>query len=275
MAGKQRRRTGDFALKIRDAVGSVFSCCNFAPAEFVLPSEKGAQLSMTGEITAIGNGFDCDEATLAKAVKGCPPMAGVSEADIQKYVDSGCYAVLCGESDRSIAMAGAALELVRLGAVKIIIAADTPAERDNLARTFETMHGGMGDINVTLYSHENFDDWTENKASTVIYGFLTSNAPEILIIGRDSFSRRTNLLNQKNGEESLASLISRARPVVLTSTQTIAGGRTLAKNSAQFDPAAVIIFTEEVKKIRGAVIYTPSEEMTKKETVAIQEQLGF
>ncbi len=275
MAGRQRRRTGDLALKIRDAVGSVFSCGNFATAEFTLPSEKGAQLSMTGEIGAIGNRFDADFGALTKAVKGLSTMSRTDTDDIKKYVESGIYSVLCGDADRSVAMAGAALELVRLGAVKLVIAADTPAERDNLARTFETMHGGMGNITVTLYSHENFDDWTENKASSIIYGFLSSDTPEILIIGRDSFSRRTNLLNQKSGEESLASLISRAHPVVLTSSQTIASGRNMAKNAMSFDPAAVIMFTEEVKRIRGAVIYAPGELPRKQETAEVQEQLGF
>ena len=275
MAGKQRRRTGDLALKIRDAVGSVFSSVSFTAAEFTLPSEKGAQLSMTGEISALGNSVECDRAALVKALRSCPAMENVTGEELNRYIDSGCYAVLCGENDRSIAMAGVALEFVRLGAVKIVIAADTPAERDNLARAFETMHGGMGDIRVTLYSHENYDGWTENKAATIVYDFLESASPEILIIGRDSFSRRTNLLNQKNGEESLAALISRAHPVVLTSTQTIRGGCTIAKNAQAFDPAAVIMFTEEVKHIRCAVIYAPGEVTRKVESVEVQEQLGF
>ncbi len=275
MAGRQRRRTGDLALKIRDAVGSVFSCGNFIPTEFTLPSEKGAQLSMTGEIGAVGNRFDSDTSALIKAVKGLAPAWQTENNNIKADVENGRYAVLCGDVDRSIAMAGAALELVRLGAVKLVIAADTPAERDNLARTFETMHGGMGDINVTLYSHENYDDWTENKAASIIYGFLSSPTPEILIIGRDSFSRKTNLLNQKSGEESLASLISHANPAVLVSTQTVASGRTIAKNAAAFDPAFVIMFTEEVKHIRGAVIYAPGEVTRKVESAEVQEQLGF
>lgn len=275
MVGKQRRRTGDLALKIRDAVGSVFSSVSFTAAEFTLPSEKGAQLSMTGEISALGNSVECDRAALVKALKSCPAMEKATGEELNRYIDSGCYAVLCGENDRSIAMAGVALEFVRLGAVKIVIAADTPAERDNLARAFETMHGGMGDIRVTLYSHENYDGWTENKAATIVYDFLESASPEILIIGRDSFSRRTNLLNQKNGEESLAALISRAHPVVLTSTQTIRGGRTIAKNAQAFDPATVIMFTEEVKHIRSAVIYMPAEVSVKREATVVQEQLGF
>ena len=69
MAGRQRRRTGDIALKIRDAVGSVFSSCSFRPAEFTLPSEKGAQLSMTGEICAVGNDFEADIHAMSKAVR--------------------------------------------------------------------------------------------------------------------------------------------------------------------------------------------------------------
>lgn len=275
MAGKQKRRTGDLALKIRDAVGSVFSATTFEAAEFTLPSEKGAQLSMTGEISALGNRFSYDTPTFTKALRSSPAMKNADDEEIRRYIDAGCYAVLCGENDRSMAMASVALEFVRLGAVKIVIAADTPAERDNLARAFESMHGGMGNIGFTLYSHENYDSWTENKAATIVYDFLESATPEILIIGRDSFSRRTNLLNQQNGEESLASLISRARPVVLTSTQTIRGGRTIAKNAGAFDPAAVIMFTEEVKRIRSAVIFMPNDATAAREVAVVQEQLGF
>lgn len=275
MAGKQRRRTGDLALKIRDAVGSVFSVTSFEAAEFTLPSEKGAQLSMTGEISALGNRFGYDVPSFAKALKSCPAMKNADIDEIKRYIDAGCYAVLCGENDRSMIMAGVALEFVRLGAVKIVIAADTPAERDNLARAFESMHGGMGDIRVTLYSHENYDSWTENKAATIVYDFLESASPEILIIGRDSFSRRTNLLNQVSGEESLASLISHAHPVVLTSTQTIRGGRTIAKNAVAFDPSVVIMFTEEVKRVHSAVIYMPGDVAAAREVTVVQEQLGF
>lgn len=275
MAGKQRRRTGDLALKIRDAVGSVFFATSFEAAEFTLPSEKGAQLSMTGEISALGNRFSYDISAFTKALKSCPAMGNADSDEIKRYIDAGCYAVLCGENDRSMIMAGVALEFVRLGAVKIVIAADTPAERDNLARAFESMHGGMGDIRVTLYSHENYDSWTENKAATIVYDFLESSSPEILIIGRDSFSRRTNLLNQRNGEESLAGLISHAHPVVLTSTQTISSGRNIARNALMFDPAVVIMFTEEVKRIRSAVIYAPGDTATAREVAVVQEQLGF
>ncbi|MBO7742453.1 MAG: hypothetical protein J6S21_07855, partial [Victivallales bacterium] len=70
--------------------------------------------------------------------------------------------------------------------------------------------------------------------------------------------------------------ISKARPVVITSSETVASGRTLAKNAAIFDPCASFIFAAEERRLRDCVIYRPERIVRKRrELPGMPEQLGF
>lgn len=281
MAVRQRRRTTDATQNIRAAVGEVFSCGGFYASKYALPAEKGAQLSMTGDVVAVGNGGTFREDALVHVLRTFPAMWNTREKDLKRFVLRKRFTVLCGDCDRSVAMLGAVAEMVRNGIEKIIIAADTPVERDNLAQSLELMRAGLGDVAVTAYRTRSYDASAQYKAYASVYGYLTSNKPEILILSRDSFSRRNNILRRKNVETedglcALADLIRGARPVVITSSVTVESGRTLAKNAAIFDPAAVLVFAGEEKRLRDCVIYKPDRASKKRREVPeIPEQMGF
>jgi len=270
---RQRWRTTDASLQIRSAIGTIFSCGIFSSAPFPLPSEMGAQLSMTGDILAYGNSGDFGHAALSAAMKTFPSMWNTREQDPERYIERRRFTVLCGDCDRSVALIGAVSEAVRCGITKIIVAADTPAERENLAQSFELMRMGLDGISVTSYLPREYDNSAMYKMYANVYAFLTSDKPEILILGRDTFSRCTNILCR--GETPLTSLIARANPVVFTSSQTVAAGRTLAKITSIFEPAATVIFAGEVRPLRDAVIYKPGSIKRTPRKASAPEQLGF
>ena len=270
---RQRWRTTDATLRIRSAIGTIFSCGIFSPAEFALPPVMGAQLSMTGDILAYGNSGDFGHAALSSVLRTFPSMWNIGERDLERLIQRRRFTVLCGECDRSVAILGAVCEAVRCGITKIIVTADTPAERENLARSFELMRMGLDGISVTSYIPREYDASAMYKMHASVFAFLTSDKPEILILGRDTFSRSTNLLCR--GETSMTDLLSRANPVVFTSSETVAAGRTLAKLASVFKPAATVVFAGEVRSLRDAVIYKPDSEKRRHRGESVPEQLGF
>ena len=270
---KQKWRTTDATMQIRDAIGTIFSCGIFLPTPISLPPEMGAQLSMTGDILAYGNSGEFGRAALSAVLKTFPSMWNMRDTEIDRFIARKRFTVLCGDCDRSVAILTAVSEAVRCGITKIIVTADTPAERNNLSRSFELMHMGSETISVTTYTPREYDTAAMYKMYASVYGFLTSDNPEILILGRDTFSRCTNILCR--GEPSMAALIGRVRPVVFTSSQTVEAGRTMAKIASVFDPAATVIFAGEVRPLRDAVIYKPDGARKSEKKSAAPEQLGF
>ncbi|MBQ4353619.1 MAG: hypothetical protein IJC71_01860 [Clostridia bacterium] len=277
MAVRQRRRTTDATETIRTAVGEIFSCGSFHASKFALPAEKGAQLSMTGDVVAVGNGGSFREDALVRVLSAFPLLWKTGETELRRYALRRRFTILCGDCDRSLAMLGAIYEMVRCGIEKIVIAADTPVERDNIAQSLELMRAGLGNTAITVYRTKAYDASSHYKAYASVYGYLTAGKPEILILSRDSFSRRSNILRRKTSDTAaLTDLIRQARPVVITSSETVASGRTLAKNAAIFDPCATMIFAAEERRLRDCVIYRPERTVRKsRELPGMPEQLGF
>lgn len=258
---RQRKRTTDAAIRIRGTVEQLFSAANFTDVSFPIPSDRGAQLSMTGEILAHGNGGTLapDRDTLRGILASLPALWQAKEADLDRYAQGGRYFLLCGDCDRCVAMVGAAAEMVQAGVRKLVIAADTAAERDNLVRSLEWMRAGLGNVTVTYYRPTAYDNVSLFKAASDVYRFLTSDSVEILVLGRDSFNRDDNILRRSEaGEPSLSDLIALAHPVVLTSTQTVDAARSMAKSTERFSPLVTLQFTGEVRRLKDAVIYSPT-----------------
>lgn len=217
---------------------------------------------MTGEILAHGNAGSLapSRETLRGILASLPAMWQAKESDRDRYAERGRYFVLCGDCDRCVAMVGAAAEITRAGVRKLVIAADTAAERDNLVRSLEWMRAGLGDVTVTYYRPTAYDSVSLFKAAADVYRFLTSDRTEILVLGRDSFNRPDNILRRSEaGEPTLSDLIALARPVVLTSTQTVESARSMAKSTELFRPIVTLQFTGEVRRLKDSVIYTPGD----------------
>ncbi len=280
---KRKRRTGDAGQAIRDAVGGVFSCGNFFQSEFELPAGVGAQLSMTGMTPAYGNGGTFSDDSLAAALSAYPAMRRMSPACINRLAARKRFTVMCGNIDRCVAIFGCINELVRCGITKIIIAAYTNEERDNLWEALSLMRAGLDGVSTSCFGTRgaengiDFEPTRRRLAESKVYGFLTSEKPEVMLIGQASFTRGCNLI-RRGGEFSLASYLARAAPVVLTSSESVDSARSMAAAVELFAPLSTICFTGEVRQLRDAVIFHPDDTTvfdSRPKSDDMLEQLGF
>lgn len=267
---RSRRTSGGSINEIRTAVRGVCSCAHFTPNYLTLPTKIGAQLSMTGDTIACGNLCEMEYGRISAFLRAYPP------ADTKKLIERRRFLLLCGEFDRTVAIIGALKELIHAGVTKIVICTETPAERDALTESLEIIADSYG---VTSYRPGEYDSGARYILSASIYSFIASTRPEILVIGRDCVTKRTNLIRQSDtGEDSLTELISKLHPAVITSSRKISSGRSIAKTCGIFDPSITFVFSEEVKNLRDAVIYRPNDslpEADEERSEPMPEQLSF
>ncbi len=268
-----RRNTGRSAgqnrsaeEEIREAVRRILACGAFSPVRYPVPAERGAQIPLTGQPEAWGNGGALDPDAVRDVLISLPPLAGTAPETAAGYAARGRFLILPGSCDRFVAAAAALAEILAAGAVKILAAADTPSERDNLARFLALTRAGLGGLAITTYLPGEYTDGALFQTAASVYGYLASPAPAAMVLSRDSFCRRTNVLRRPAAAETdekrggdLCSVIAEGRPVVLCSSRTVEGGRTLARCAEVFSPAAVFVIAGEVGRFRDAVIYRPSD----------------
>ncbi len=241
---------------IKSAVECICSSFVFARTASAIPTEIGAQLSMTGDATALGNSCVIDRERMAVVLRSMKFAKNMTSEDIDSYIDRRRFLLLCGNFDRAVAIIGASSELIKSGIEKIVVIADTPSERIRLAESLEILRGNIG---ITAYTPGEYDDGAKYALSASVYSFLASTKPEILIISRDCISKKTNVIRQiGNDGSSLTSLISKVKPVILTSSKKISSGRVIAGICKLLEPVLTLVFTEEVKNLRDAVIYEPN-----------------
>lgn len=120
------------------------------------------------------------------------------EDDAEEFASRKRFILLCGENsggvDRTVAMIGAISEMIRAGAKKIVICTDDPHERYSLVQSLEVMRNVFG---VTSYIPGEYDDGAVYTLSASVYSFLASPNPEVLVVGRDCITKRTNLVRRR------------------------------------------------------------------------------
>ncbi|MBQ3706770.1 MAG: hypothetical protein II889_02575 [Clostridia bacterium] len=248
--------------EIREAVRRILACGDFSPVRYPVPAERGAQIPLTGQPEAWGNGGSLDPAAVRDVLLSLPPLAGISPDTAAEYASRGRFLILPGGCDRFVAAAAALSEVLSSGVVKILAAADTPSERDNLARFLSLTRAGLGGLSVTSYLPGEYSDGALFQTAASVYGYLANPSPAAMVLSRDSFCRSTNVLRRSADADcterrDLCSVIAEGRPVVLCSSRTVEGGRTLARCAGVFSPAAVFVIAGEVGRFRDAVIYRP------------------
>lgn len=291
---KGKRRTGDTGQAIREAVGGIFSCGVFSPSDFELPAGVGTQISMTGVTMAYGNGGSFDPITLENTLSGYPALRHTARSCIERYAARRRFTVLCGNTDRSVAIYGCIRELAERGITKILITTDTNEERDNLYEALTLMRAGLDGISTTCFgvtddtthcstgvriigSQIVVDPTRQSLADGMVCNFLTSDTPEVMILAQPSFTRGCNII-RRGGEFSLVAYLAKAAPVVLTSSETVDSARSMAAAAAIFSPLAVVCFAGEVRNLRDAVIFRPEDTTEGQMKLKPEEdmlQLGF
>lgn len=246
---KSKRRTADCVQAVRLAVGKVFSCSNLYKSSFDLPYGAGEQLSITGFSLAFGNGGGFFP-ELNNVMKSFPAMRGYSGKTIDRLARRRAFIVQCGDCDVHLVLLGVLSEILKSGAMKIIVASDSAEERAAVFDSLTMMRAELSGAAVELFKADKLE-----KAENTVYGFLTSEQPEILVMGQASFTREYNFLRRSE----LSEHISKARPVIVTISETTSSARSIAKSSVIFSPCALVSVVSEVKRLRDAVIFRPAD----------------
>ncbi len=274
-----RRSKGNGVLDVKAAIRGIFSCTRFDTEYFTLPTQTGAQISMTGNAAACRSGCAADDEMIAGMLCALSQNKSLREDDAKIFAARHRFTLLCGEDsngvDRTVAIIAALGEIVSAGALKIIICTDDVHERYSLTESLEVMHNVFG---VTSYIPGAYDDGAKYTLAASVYSFLASTKPEILIVGRDCITKHTNLVRRRNGgDESLIELLAKLHPIVITTSKKISTGRSMAKICSIFEPSMTVVFCDEVKKLRDAVIFVPGSEdaFAKEEKHNPPEQLSF
>jgi len=281
MAFKDKRRNADATQSMKAAVRSVLSAGTFTKESFFLPTEAGSQISMTGEQVGVGNGGFFNEDVLKKRLRGIPAVWSKSDTSLDRYVHNRRFFIGWGQSDLSLALVGVIGEALDAGLGKLVIAADTPDERDDIGAYLALMGGLLGEVSLTVYQPRDYDAAGRHRSYTDICRYLTSEKPAILLLSRDCFSRKNNVLRLKSGEGeedaySLAEYVRTARPAVITVSETVESGRTLARNAAIFCPTVTVVLTEEAANLHDCVIYKPDgDQAVSTPKSDAPEQMGF
>ena len=262
MAQKTKRISAE--ERIREAVRTVLGAGTVEAFSYALPSEQGAQLSMAGEAEAWGNRFSLREKNLAEALGSLPVLARTSAEDRLRYAERMRFFIQPGDCDRFVAGATLLSELTGAGFAKILIAADTPGERDALASFLALTRAGIGSAAATVYTPGENDGGTLYPVFASVYGYLTSGGPDILLMDAASFCRRTNLLRRallggENGSRSFTDLIAEGKPVLVISARTADSARNIARAAEVFDPCLTMMICAENKRLRDAVIVRPEQ----------------
>ena len=260
MAQKTKRSSAED--RIREAVRTVLGAGKVTSFSYALPAERGAQLSMAGDTEAWGNRTVFPAGALAEALGGLPSMKRVPEEDRRRYAQRMRFFIQPGDCDRFVAAAVILSELTAAGFAKILIAADTPVERDALASFLSMTRAGIGNAAATVYTPGEYGAGDVYPVFASVYGFLTSPGPQILLLDAASFCRRTNLLRREiltggEGARSFSDLIAEGRPALLISARTADSARNIARAAEVFDPSLTMLLCTEDKRLRDAVISRP------------------
>lgn len=253
---RKRKVSASYVGEIRDFVGRIFSSGDFHPEEYTMSEDIEAQLSITGEVIGLRNAGSFDENTLYAVLKETPHINIGTESGLKKQISARRFTVMCGDNDRALAIAATVEELIKIGFCRILIAADTVTERDNIAASIPFMLRGVDGVFVSLYKRNDSEKYAD-ECEECIDDFLTAESASILIIGRDSFARKNNILRRKIYNCSLAEHIAESRPVVVTSTKTAEAGKTISDIGKIFSPTASVIFAGEARNLRDDAIFDP------------------
>ncbi len=272
--GKSKRTVGKGSEgRIRLSMASVLSCAGFYPVCHPMPAEPGTQISLTGGASLYGNGAEFDYERLDGVVKSL----GFAHRVGMDVLRKNRFFLLCGDCDRAVALIGALSELIAAGVSKILILTDTTAERERISDSLELLKNAL---NITVYVPGEYDDGARYELSASIYAYLTSSRPEVLVLGRDCITKKSNIIRstRESSSSTLCELIAKAHPVVLTSCEKIDSGRTIGRAAGIFAPICSFTFCGEVKNIRGCVIYKPErvkKRIKEEKTEPVPEQISL
>lgn len=277
---KTRPRSADPASAVR-ALLALFGAGNYTGEPFSIPGEN--QLRMTDTMWGCGNRAAEDAFREAMHLYG---MTGAhARGDLETALAAGHFSVACGRADPVYLAARGMLSLMLQRHVnRFLVLVRGAAERESIALSLsaylEQSARGLGGglkPDVAVYANGESDMTGEGTKLGLLQlrRFVCDPTPQILLMNREYFNRPENLLLRPDvlldGHTPL-SILTPARPVVVTISESARDVRRLLWKSDIFAPLCSLSFTESIDTTGTTVpVYAPGMKAEEGESVEMEQ----
>lgn len=277
---KTRPRSADPVSAVR-ALLALFGPGNYTGEPFAIPGEN--QLRMTDTMWACGNGAAEDAFREAMHLYG---MTGAAAREpLDTALAAGHFSVACGKADPAYLAARGMLSLMLHRHVnRFLVLVRGAAERESVALSLsaylEQSARALGSgirPDVAVYANGESDMTGEGTKLGLLQlrRFVCDPSPQILLMNREYFNRPGNLLLRPDvlldGHTPL-SILTSARPVVVTVSESAREVRSLLWKSEIFAPLCSLSFTESIDTTGTTVpVYAPGMKAEEGESVEMEQ----
>ncbi|MBQ8641725.1 MAG: hypothetical protein IJ480_05850 [Clostridia bacterium] len=278
---KTRNRSADPA-GATGALLTLFQPGNYMGEPYSIPGEN--QLRMTDTVWGRGNGFDggepFGEAMHLYGMTGVSARAGLEEA-----LAACRFSVACGRADPVFIAARGMLGLMMHRHVsRFVVLVRGAAERESIALSLsayleQSARALPGSLlpELTIYANGESDMTGEGTKLSLLQlrRYVCDPAPQILLMNREYCNRPENLLLRPDvlldGHTPL-SMVTPARPVIVTISETAGEVRTLLERSSIFAPFCTLSFTEDIDRSGSTVpVYAPGMKQAGEEEIEMEQ----
>jgi len=277
---KTRPRSADPVSAVR-ALLALFGPGNYTGEPFAIPGEN--QLRMTDTMWACGNG--AAENAFHEAMHLYGMTGSTARESLDTALAAGHFSIACGKADPAYLAARGMLSLMLHRHVnRFLVLVRGAAERESIALSLsaylEQSARALGSgirPDVTVYANGESDMTGEGTKLGLLQlrRFVCDPAPQILLMNREYCNRPENLLLRPDvlldGHTPL-SILTSARPVVVTISESAGEVRSLLEKSDIFAPLCSLSFTATIDTTGTTVpVYAPGMKAAEAESVAMEQ----
>ena len=277
---KTRPRSADPVSAVR-ALLALFGPGNYTGEPFAIPGEN--QLRMTDTMWACGNGAAEDAFREAMHLYG---MTGAAAREpLGTALAAGHFSVACGKADPAYLAARGMLSLMLHRHVnRFLVLVRGAAERESVALSLsaylEQSARALGSgirPDVAVYANGERDMTGEGTKLGLLQlrRFVCDPSPQILLMNREYFNRPETLLLRPDvllDSHTPLSILTSARPVVVTVSESAREVRSLLWKSDIFAPLCSLSFTESIDTTGTTVpVYAPGRTAEEGDRVEMEQ----
>lgn len=278
---KTRYRSADPA-GAAGALLTLFRPGNYMGEPFSIPGEN--QLRMTDTMWGRGNGFPVDD-PFAEAMHLYGMTGIAARGNPEAALAANRFSVICGRADPVFIAARGILSLmVHRHVTRFIVLVRGAAERESIAMSLsayleQSVRGLTGGAapEMTVYANGESDMTGEGTKRSLLQlrRYICDPAPQILLMNREYCNRPENLLLRPDvlldGHTPL-SMLTPARPVAVTISETSGEVRTLLDRSGIFDPLCTLSFFAEPDRSGITIpVYAPGMKQEGAEEIEMEQ----
>lgn len=277
---KTRPRSADPASAVR-ALLALFGPGNYTGEPFAIPGEN--QLRMTDTMWACGNG--AAENAFHEAMHLYGMTGSTARGSLDTALAAGHFSIACGKADPAYLAARGMLSLMLHRHVnRFLVLVRGAAERESIALSLsaylEQSARALGSgirPDVAVYANGESDMTGEGTKLGLLQlrRFVCDPSPQILLMNREYFNRPENLLLRPDvllDGHTPMSILTSARPVVVTISESARDVRSLLWKSDIFAPLCILSFTESIDTTGTTVpVYAPGMKAEEGESVEMEQ----